>query len=191
MECGFIRRYEPYSETTRINKEKASKNTLYQLIDFYTLFYFNFINDNVYNDEQFWSTSVNSPLHHAWAGLAFEMLCLHHVRQIKQALGIAAVQTRVCSWRSSGKDANGAQIDLLIDRKDKTINICEIKYTIAPFAIDKKVVQELQNKIHVFSEETGTRKSLLLTLITANGLKDGMYSGFPQCVVGLDQLFLA
>ena len=191
VECGFIRRYEPYSETTRINKEKNSKNTLYQLIDFYTLFYFNFINDNVYNDEQFWSTSVNSPLHHAWAGLAFEMLCLHHVRQIKQALGIAAVQTRVCSWRSSGKDANGAQIDLLIDRKDKTINICEIKYTTAPFAIDKKVVQELQNKIHVFSEETGTRKSLLLTLITANGLKDGMYSGFPQCVVGLEQLFLA
>ncbi len=106
-------------------------------------------------------------------------------------MGIAAVQTRVCSWRSSGKDTNGTQIDLLIDRKDKAINICEIKYTAAPFAIDKKVVQELQNKIHVFSEETGTRKSLLLTLITANGLKDGLYSVFPQCVVGLDQLFLA
>ena len=90
-----------------------------------------------------------------------------------------------------GKDTNGTQIDLLIDRKDKAINICEIKYTAAPFAIDKKVVQELQNKIHVFSEETGTRKSLLLTLITANGLKDGMYSGFPHCVVDLDQLFLA
>ena len=71
------------------------------------------------------------------------------------------------------------------------ISYCEIKYATASFAIDKKVVQELQNKIHVFSEETGTRKSLLLISITANGLKDGMYGGFPQCVVGLDQLFLA
>ena len=191
VECGFIRRYEPYSETTRINSQKTPKNTLYQLIDFYTLFYFYFIKANIYNDEQFWSTSVNSPLHNAWAGLAFEMLCLHHVHQIKQALGIAAVQTRICSWRSSADAPNGAQIDLLIDRKDKTINICEMKYTTAPFAIDKKYMLELQNKINVFSEETGTRKSLLLTMITANGLKDGQYSGFPQCVVGLEQLFQA
>ena len=189
VQCGFIRVYEPYSEKTRQSRINSNKNSLYQLIDFYTLFYFNFIESNLYNDEHFWSTSVNSPLHNAWAGLAFEMLCLHHVRQIKQALGIAGVQTRVCSWRSSKYASNGAQIDLLIDRKDETINICEIKYTKGLFAINKRYGQELQNKLNAFQEDAATRKSLLLTLITANGLKKNEYSGIPQCTVELEQLF--
>ena len=189
VQCGFIRVYEPYSEKRRQSRTNANKNSLYQLIDFYTLFYFNFIESNLYNDEHFWSTSVNSPLHNAWAGLAFEMLCLNHVRQIKQALGIAGVQTRVCSWRSSRHASNGAQIDLLVDRKDETINICEIKYTKGLFAINKRQGQELQNKLDVFQEETATRKSLLLTLITANGLKQNEYSDIPQCTIELEQLF--
>ena len=121
--------------------------------------------------------------------LAFEMLCLHHIRQIKQALGIASVQTRVCSWRASKKASKGAQIDLLIDRKDETINICEIKSTKGPFAIDRRYMQELQERLNLFLEETGTRKSLLMTLITANGLKQNEYSSFPQCTVELEQLF--
>lgn len=188
-QCGFIRQYEPYCEKARASRSKADKNSLYQLIDFYTLFYFNFIESNIYNDEHFWSTSVNSPLHNAWSGLAFEMLCLHHIRQIKQALGIAGVQTRVCSWRTSSDASNGAQIDMLIDRKDETINICEIKHTKGKYAIGKRYRQELQDKLNAFQEETGTRKSLLLTLITANGLKTNEYSDFPQCTIELEQLF--
>ena len=189
VQCGFLRKYEPYSERTRSKGVNKIKNTLYQLVDFYTLFYFNFIESNYYNDEHFWSTSVNSALHNAWSGLAFEMLCLHHIRQIKQALGIASVQTRVCSWRASKEASKGAQIDLLIDRKDETINICEIKYTKGPFTIDRRYMQELQERLDLFLEETGTRKSLLMTLITANGLKQNEYSSFPQCTVELEQLF--
>ncbi len=188
VHCGFIRQYEPYSEKPKATGSNSTKNSLYQLIDFYTLFYFNFIEGNFYNDEHFWSTSINSALHNAWAGLSFEMLCLHHIRQIKQALGIAAVQTRVCAWRTKNS-SNGTQIDLLIDRKDETINICEIKYTKGPFAIDKRTMKELQDKLNLFLEETDTRKSLLLTLITANGLKQNEYSTFPQCTVELEQLF--
>ena len=190
IQCGFIRQYEPYVEKAKPTRRNANKKSLYQLIDFYTLFYFNFIEGNIYNDEHFWSTSANSPLHNAWAGLAFEMLCLHHIRQIKQALGIAGVQTRVCSWRTSKEASKGAQIDLLIDRKDETINVCEIKYTKGEFAITKQYSQELQDKINLFQEETGTRKSLLLTLITTNGLKPNEYTAIPQCAVELEQLFL-
>ena len=188
-QCGFIRCYAPYTEKTKRRKTTNAHNTLYQLIDFYTLFYFNFVESNYYNDEHFWSTSVNSPLHNSWAGLAFEILCLHHIRQIKQALGIAAVRTRVCSWRTSRETSPGAQIDLLIDRKDETINICEIKYAKGAFALTKRYCQELQNKLDRFLEETNTRKSLLLTLVTTNGLKQNEYSAFPQCTVTLEQLF--
>jgi hypothetical protein len=189
-QCGFIRQYEPFAEKAKATKTNVAKNTLYQLIDFYTLFYFNFIASNVYNDEHFWSTSVNSPLHNSWAGLSFEMLCLHHIGQIKQALGIAGVQTRVCSWRTSKAASKGAQIDLLIDRKDDTVNICEIKYTRTPFAIDKRYMEKLQDKLNLFQEETATRKSLLLTLISANGLRHNEYSDYPPCKVELEQLFL-
>ncbi len=188
-QCGFIRHYEPYSETNRINRTTGRKHILYQLIDFYTLFHFNFIESNIYGDENFWSTSVNSPLHHAWAGPAFEMLCLHHVRQIKLALGISGIQTRVCAWHAPQHIGKGAQIDLLIDRKDETINVCEIKYAKGPFAIDKAYAQELQDKMDIFREATHTRKSLLLTVITANGLKQNEYHSFPQCAVELEQLF--
>ena len=189
VQCGFIRQYEPYAEKAKATRSNVSKKSLYQLIDFYTLFYFNFIEGNIYHDEHFWSTSINTPLHNAWAGLAFEMLCLHHIRQIKQALGIAGVQTRVCSWRSSPDASNGTQIDLLIDRKDETINICEMKYSKGEFAINKHYCQELQEKLDHFQEETGTQKSLLLTLVTANGLKHNEYASFPQCTVKLEQLF--
>ena len=112
-----------------------------------------------------------------------------HIRQIKHALGIDAVQTRICSWRAKKESPNGAQIDLLIDRKDETINVCEIKYTKGQFAIDKRYSQELQEKLDVFANETATRKSLLLTLITANGIRQNEYSALPQCTVELEQLF--
>lgn len=64
-----------------------------------------------------------------WCGLSFELLCMMHITQLKETLGISGVQTRVCSWRSkssgSGADFHeGAQIDLLIDRRDETVNIC-------------------------------------------------------------------
>lgn len=116
------------------------------------------------------------------------MLCLDHVQQIKAALGIAGVQTLVSSWSSSAVE-KGAQIDLVIDRKDETVNLCEMKYYSTTFAIDKSYEEKLRNKVAAFREETKTRKSLMLTLVTTYGLKDNMYSGCIQCRVLLDDLF--
>lgn len=185
-QCGFIRVYEPFSNRAHTVASRKKNNLVYQLVDFYTLFYFKFVRQNRYLDEHFWTSSYNSPLHNTWAGFSFEMLCLSHITQIKQALGISGVQSLVCSWRS--KD-NAAQIDLLIDRKDETINLCEIKYAKGEFEISREYESDLNNKLDVFSTESGTRKSLMLTMITTNGVKSNTHSGIVQKEIVLDDLF--
>ncbi len=187
-QCGFIRTYEPFSNKIAIGGERQRRNVVYQLVDFYTLFYFNFLKQNRYQDEHFWTTSYNSPLHNTWAGLSFEMLCLSHINQIKQALGISGVQTLVCSWR--GKDGDkGAQIDLIIDRRDDMINICEMKYARDKFEISKDYESRLQSKLDAFANSTGTKKGLMLTMITTYGVKQNVHSCIVQKELTLDDLF--
>ena len=159
-------------------------------MDFYTLFYYKFILGNHYHDEHFWSASFNSPLHNAWCGLSFEILCLTHLKQVKATLGISGVQTAACSWRSR-TPGNGTQIDLLIDRKDETVNICEMKYSGKEFVIDKSYETELRNKIDSFISETGTRKSIILTMVTTEGVRQNIHSGIVQKEIVLDDLFRA
>ena len=183
--CGFIRQYEPLNS---LGGKRLNSNTLFQLIDFYTLFYFNFIKSNRFHDEHFWMISLNTPLYHAWSGFAFERVCLAHLGQIKRKLGISGVQTRACSWRSA-QSGQGAQIDMLIDRKDETINVCEMKYTHGPFEITKEYEEKLVNKLNVLAKETGLRKSLMLTLITTYGVKPNLHSGIVQSEVVMDDLF--
>ena len=188
--CGFIRKYSPFGSNISLNRKRQDSSSLYQLIDFYTLFYFRFIEKNSYQDEHFWTTSVNSPLHNTWCGLSFEMLCLCHLKQIKQALGISGVQTLACSWRGKGSESKkGVQIDLLIDRKDETINLCEMKYSKDKFEISLAEEQKLSTRLDTFRAETQTKKSVLLTLITTNGIKQNSHSDIVQSEVTLEDLF--
>lgn len=191
QQCGFIRAYEPFTNgrATATATQRQSRDTLFQLIDFYTLFYFKFVRNNRYRDPHFWSTSLNSAMHNAWAGLSFEMLCLSHVETIKQALGISGVQTLVCSWRSAEMSGNGAQIDLLIDRKDETVNLCEIKFCNDEYAIDNDYEQRLRRKVNTFMAETKTNKSVILTMITTFGIKENKYSDMVQKRIVLNDLF--
>ena len=128
-------------------------------------------------------------MHNAWVGLSFEMLCLSHVETIKQALGISGVQTLVCSWRSAEMSGNGAQIDLLIDRKDETVNLCEIKFCNDEYAIDNDYEQRLRRKVNTFMAETKTNKSVILTMITTFGIKENKYSDMVQKRIVLNDLF--
>ncbi|MBU0764837.1 MAG: ATP-binding protein [Bacteroidetes bacterium] len=163
---GFIMKYTPF--------KKRNKQSLFQLVDFYTLFYFKFI-CNQKTGKNYWQNSIDSPRHRAWSGYAFEQVCLMHMEQIKKELGISGVHTEESSWRSSGGE-NGTQIDLLIDRADQVINICEIKFSVGEFVIDKKYAQTLRNRISTFKTETGTRKSVFLTMITTYGTKTNTYA---------------
>lgn len=180
-ESNFIRKYSPF--------EKKEKNSLYQLVDFYSLFYLKFIKNASVLDENIWINGLNSPEQRTWSGYAFEQVCLAHLKEIKNALGISGVQTTSSSWvnRNSKK---GVQIDLIIDRKDQVINICEMKFSINPFTIDKKYAEILRNKIGIFSEETQTRKAVFLTMITTFGLNKNQYStSLVQNDLSMDILF--
>jgi len=176
-ESGFIRRYYPFG--------KKERNSLYQLSDFYSLFYLRFIKNR--QDENNWVNGLDDPKHRSWSGYAFEQVCLAHVKEIKQALGISGVQTSVSSWK--GKTA---QADLVIDRKDQVINICEMKFSIGNFSITKKYAGELRDKITAFRTETASLKALFLTMITTYGLVKNEYSGsLVQNDLSMDVLFNA
>lgn len=178
---GFIRKYLPF--------EKNAKDALFQLIDFYTLFYFKFIKQLKGNDENYWLSIQDTPTHRVWAGYAFEQVCLAHLPQIKKALGISGIQTKVASWRTK-QVTDGAQIDLLIERKDQIINLCEIKFSINEFTIDKKYATNLRNKIGVFKQETKTKHAVHLCMITSNGVKKNEYATeLIQNNIMLDSLF--
>lgn len=123
-----------------------------------------------------------------WRGLSFEKLCLWHIPQIKEALGISGVSTRICSWIGEF-DEEKAQIDLLIDRRDNVVNVCEMKYSSDEFVITKKYYGEFVHKLHIFMEATMTRKTPVVTFITNNGVKINQYSDLMQREVLLSQLF--
>ncbi|GHT64105.1 hypothetical protein AGMMS50239_21200 [Bacteroidia bacterium] len=178
--CDFIRKYATF--------DRKKRDRLYQLIDPFTLFYFKFIAQNEYNNEHFWTNSLDTPLHNTWAGFAFEMLVLLHTAEIKQTMGISGIQSSVSAWRSE-KSNPAAQIDLVINRKDGIINLVEIKFAGKEFAITKEYESNLRNKIFAFKEETGTQKAVHLLMLTTFGVKQNKYSGIIQNELKLNNLF--
>ena len=187
VNCGFVRAYQYYGRKT--------KTQTYQLADFYTMFYLSFIKSNYAQDEHFWTHSLDTPQKKAWLGYTFEQLVKDHIEQVKRALGIGSVLTKQSSWFEQGRSTDennsipGAQIDLLIDRRDKTINICETKFYSGEFVIDKDYSLKLRNKISTFKAITEPRKTLIATMITTFGIKHNKYSGTIQQEVVLDDLF--
>ena len=180
--CGFIRKYNMIG--------MKSKGALYQLIDCYTLFYFRFIQNNNSNDEHFWSKSIGTGEYNSWCGLAFERLCLLHSRQIKTKLGISGIISSEYAWWTDQKDGKrGAQIDLLIDRNDGVINLCEMKYTKVPFQIDANYEANLLNKRARFIEATQTRKAVHITMVSSQGLERNAYADEIQSEVSGGDLF--
>lgn len=174
-QCGFLRKYQSFGN--------AKNGGIYQIIDPFTLFSIRFMKERRL---QSWISFIGTPGYYAWSGLAFEILCLNHVDKIKEKLGISGIETKEYTWRSKTSDP-GAQIDLIIDRKDDVINICEIKFSVEAFVIDAAYEKSLIHKIEAFRTETGTGKALHLTMITGSGLKHNQYSGIVQNeITGLD-----
>lgn len=181
--CGFIRAYKYYGRKT--------KSKTYQLADFYTLFYFRFIKDNYGNDDHFWAHILDTPKKNNWAGYSFEQLIKTHIEQVKRALGIGFTLSELSSWyaQQTKDGSRGAQIDLVIDRRDRAINICEAKFYSSIFTIDKEYALNLRNKVDAFREATATKKTLVPTMITTFGIKQNTYSNFIQQQVTIDDLF--
>ena len=189
-ETGFIISFTPY-----LNKRKG---VYYKVVDEYTLFYLTWIEPiknsllKQADNEGYWAIQQKQAAWYTWAGYAFEAICYKHIRQIarKAKLNVAAIPH---TWRfvpSTKSTEKGAQIDLLFDRQDDAITLCEIKYTQKPFLIDKTYAASLNQKMSVFSKKTKTDKSLYITMISASGLKETMYSEeMVSNTVTLEDLF--
>ena len=181
-DCEFIRKYNVIGQ--------KAKGAMFQLIDSFTLFYFKFIAGNPANDEHFWSKSIDTPPYINWCSLAFERVCLLHSRQIKAKLGVSGViSSEYAWWTGKNEGGNGAQIDLLIDRNDGVINLCEMKFTKVPFVIDAGYDADLQNKRAMFVEHTHTQKAVHITMVCAQGLVRNSYADEIQNVVEGNDLF--
>lgn len=136
------------------------------------------------NNDKYWLSQINTPSINTWQGNAFEILCLLHTEQIKKALGISGVNTNVSSWSN-----NKAQIDLIIDRQDRVINLVEIKFSIDTYEITKKYDQILRTKISEFLAYSNTKKAVWLVMVTTFGLKNNTYAGSVQQTLTMDDLF--
>ncbi|HFA50527.1 MAG TPA: ATP-binding protein [Bacteroidetes bacterium] len=183
LHSGFISVYYPF--------RKKKKDRLYRLTDEYSLFYLQFIEKNRNEGSAVWKELSQTQAYKSWAGYAFENICLKHIPQIKKALGIAGVYSTSSTFIKKGNQyEKGIQIDLLIERNDHVINICEIKFYNAALTIDKSTAMELRNKMAIFKETTHTRKQIFLTMITTFGIKQNMHSlGLVDVALTMDDLY--
>ena len=161
---GFISSHQPL--------ENIKKETLYRLTDEYSLFYLKFIEGKKTSSEDEWMRISQEQRHKIWSGYAFENLCMKHADKIKKALGISGVQTSINSFLHKKNKAfeKGFQIDLLIDRKDDVINICEMKFYANEFTITADYAKNLRTKKEGLKQVIGTKKMVHLTFITTYGL---------------------
>jgi len=168
-QSGFIQSVIPY--------KKTSREAIYRLTDEFSLFYLRFMDGKKFSGNDMWTQISSTNACKIWCGMSFEAICLKHIPQIKKALGISGISSEESPWRYRGTISNsGAQIDLLIDRGDRTINICEMKFYTEEFTIDKSYAKELDRKLQVFRDQTKTKKSLFLTFITTYGVRNNEYS---------------
>ena len=186
--CDFIRKYSSI--------RKKEKDCMYQLTDLFSLFYLRFVQNNSSQDENFWSNMHISAEKNSWSGYAFEQVCLHHIWQIKNKLGINGVLSNIYSWSSKpltdsdGTKWKGAQIDLLIDRKDDVVNVCEMKFVSDQYVISEAYEKTVMERLSFFKHVTKTKKALNCTFITTYGVKPNSHSGIVNSEIKMDDLFV-
>jgi uncharacterized protein len=161
---GFITQYYPYG--------KVKRELSYRLTDEYSLFYLSFIENSTWQGNEWWQSLSQTSKFKSWCGYAFENVCLKHLPQIKKALGISGIYTEASAFAYAGnKDEKGFQIDLVLDRKDQTINLFEFKFYNAALSLDKSDVTTLRERIETFKQVSKTNKHIFLSFLTSFGVK--------------------
>ncbi len=183
LHSGFISEYYPFG--------KKKKDKLYRLTDEYSLFYLKFIEKNTYQGEDTWNHLSQTQAFKTWSGYAFENICLKHIGSIKRALGITGIYSELSSFYKRGNtEEKGAQIDLVLDRNDQTVNLFEVKFSNSLYSISKAEFENLSKKISVFKDATDTKKQVFLYFITTFGLASNQYrSALVDKELTLDSLF--
>ncbi len=186
--CDFIRKYSAYG--------KKEQGSLYQLTDLFCLYHLKFIGNQTGLDEHYWS-NIKENSRMAWAGYAFEQVCLHHIEQIRSKLSIKGVLTNICTWSSpkqTDKDGTvwpGAQIDLLLCRADHIIDVCEIKYCQSLYTLTGDYVKKFRERNEIFVHFTKARDAIHTILITTYGLRENIHSGSIYATITMDDLFMS
>lgn len=163
IQSGFMEEYTFYKNKSHLKR--------YRLTDEYSQFYLKYISKNKQNGPGTWINIQKSQSFKSWSGFSFENLCLKHLQSIKKALGVASIYTQSSNWNNKN-----AQIDLLIERDDNIINLCEIKFLNNDYQLSKNDYSNIKNKLFEFEKDTKTRKKIFVTLITTFGLKSNEYS---------------
>lgn len=179
IESDLIIKYRPFG--------KGKKEELYMLIDLFSYFYLHFVKNKTFN-EKFFTSNLSSQSFIAWRGYAFEKIVFIHINEILNALRISGIQSASYLW-SMKDDVKGSQVDLIIDRKDNVVNLCEAKFINDEFVINKDYHQNLMNRERLISESLKKTQSVNQILITTVGLKRNEYYDDFTYVVLLDDLF--
>lgn len=189
-EAGFISSFLPIHH--------ARRGVHYRIVDEYTLFYLTWIEPlrkkakGSITNTHYWESMIKKPHWNAWAGLSFEAVCLKHTEAIKKKLGIENIAALCSDWRyqpEKGSEGQGAQIDLVFDREDDCVTLCEIKYTEKPFVLTKEFIQQLKNKEIIYREKTRSQKQFFWALITANGVASCLRDHNIYQVITTNDLF--
>lgn len=176
----FIIKYVPFGKSEEY----------YKLTDPFCLFYLRFVKDKGSLSEQFWQQNSSSPAILSWRGYSFENLCFNHIRQIKRTLGILGVSTKESAWNKHDGEDEGTQIDLIIERKDNVVNMCEIKFYGNEFTVDKQYDLVLRNRVSALSKLIGPKCTIQNTLISTFGVKANQYAWTFDNVITLRDLFM-
>ena len=177
----FVVRYVPFGAKGKVEH--------YKLSDPFCLFYLHFITNRKKADAHFWVNNQNLPAVSSWRGFAFENVCFNHIEEIKRALGISGIRADCSAWSKREDDADGTQIDLLLERDDHVVNACELKFYSKEFSVDKAYDRTLRNRQDLLRRELSPKCAIHNTLITTYGLVRNEYSGFFVHVLTLDDLF--
>jgi uncharacterized protein len=183
-ECDFITRFYP------INQKK--KQAVYKLTDLYSLFYIKFIRPNKNEVASTWEQLRQQSAYISWSGYAFENICMQHVDQIKTSLGIRGVFTTHSSWRYKGDDdAAAAQIDMIIDRADQVMHLCEAKFTKENYQMTREEAARLRLRKSTFKYATGTKKAVFTLLLTTYpAMRNLHYKDMIEHEVTMEDLFV-
>lgn len=177
----FVVRYVPFGMSKNVDH--------YKLVDPFCWFWLHFVKGQKRLSTDFWQGDASAAVR-SWRGIAFEEVCWCHWKQIKRALGIEGVQTDLSAWTLRHDEAeDGLQVDLLIQRDDHIVNMCEMKFYNDDFAVDKVYHKKLVHRQNMLERELPAHTVVHPTLVTTNGLKYNEYSGDFQKVVTLDDLF--
>ncbi|MCC8119705.1 MAG: AAA family ATPase [Bacteroidales bacterium] len=183
IECGFVRKY--------CHTGKKLRDAIYQLVDFYTIFYYQFVKNAYGIDDNYWVKIQVSPTYTTWCGLAFERVALMHSRQLKAALGISGIIANIYSWHIPATETSrGLQVDMLIDRSDRVINLCEMKYYPLGYTMSKKDAENIGAKIRGLAEHFPKSRSIQLVMVTSNGMTPSTNSIPGTIAIEANQLFI-